>query len=166
MTVPGVPDLYQGGELWDLSLVDPDNRAPVDFALRQEMLGTGRSLKQMLIVRALGLRKAMPEVFAQGSYEPVDVDGPLADHVVAFVRRHEADAILVVTPRLPTGLESAGLSDTTLTLPAGLHLISALEDGNAPITGPGLALQHFWRRWPVALLSTRAPFAKQDLPRK
>jgi malto-oligosyltrehalose synthase len=166
LTVPGVPDLYEGTELWDLSLVDPDNRAPVDFALRQEMLGTGRSLKQMLIVRALGLRKAMPEVFAQGSYEPVDVDGPLADHVVAFVRRHEADAILVVTPRLPTGLESAGLSDTTLTLPAGLHLISALEDGNAPITGPGLALQHFWRRWPVALLSTRAPFAKQDLPRK
>jgi malto-oligosyltrehalose synthase len=157
LTVPGVPDLYEGTELWDLSLVDPDNRAPVDFALRQEMLATGRSLKQTLIVRALGLRKAMPELFARGSYEPVAVDGPLADHVVAFLRRHAADAILVVAPRLPTGLEPAGLSDTTLILPADLHWISALEEGSAPIAGPDVALQHFWRRWPVALLSTRRP---------
>jgi (1->4)-alpha-D-glucan 1-alpha-D-glucosylmutase len=157
LTVPGVPDLYQGAELWDLSLVDPDNRAPVDFALRQEMLGTGRSRKQRLIARALGLRKAMPELFAQGSYEPVAVDGPLAGHVVAFLRRHETDAILVVAPRLTMGLASADWSGTRLALPAGLKLFSALDQGSGSIGGPDVALQHFWQDWPVALLSTQRP---------
>jgi (1->4)-alpha-D-glucan 1-alpha-D-glucosylmutase len=166
LTVPGVPDLYEGTELWDLSLVDPDNRTPVDFALRQELLGTGDSLKQMLIVRALGLRKAMPELFVHGSYEPVAVEGPLADHVIAFLRRHEVDAILVVAPRLPASLKLADLPDATLPLPTDLQLISALEEGSDPIAGPDVALQQIWRRWPVALLSTRRPFAKQDLPRK
>jgi malto-oligosyltrehalose synthase len=166
LTVPGVPDLYQGTELWDLSLVDPDNRRPVDFALRQKRLGRAGwrdgSVKQALIVQALGLRTAMPELFAGGTYEPLGVDGPLANHVVAFLRRLGRDAIVVAVPRLPTGLTAAGLAATTVALPTGLALFSALDE--AP---PHAALQQLWLHWPVALLSTRrplAPFPKQDLP--
>ena len=173
LTVPGVPDLYQGTELWDLSLVDPDNRRPVDFALRQKVLGTETpatwrdgALKQALIVRALALRLAMPDLFADGSYEPVAVDGRLAARIVAFVRRRGSDAILTVVPRLPTGLakahaqlslEPAGLADTVLALPPGLRLFSALDDRSDPLEGPHAALQHALGRWPVGLFSTRRP---------
>jgi maltooligosyltrehalose synthase len=171
LTVPGVPDLYQGTELWDLSLVDPDNRRPVDYALREKLLGTASwrdgSIKQALIVQALGLRKTLPDLFAKGSYEPVAVRGPLADHVVAFLRRHDSDVLVVAVPRLPTGLAVDQLADTFLALPAALELFSALDEN--VVTGPDAALQQLWRGWPVALFSTRrpsAPFAKQDLPRK
>jgi (1->4)-alpha-D-glucan 1-alpha-D-glucosylmutase len=171
MTVPGVPDLYQGTELWDFSLVDPDNRRPVDFALRQQMLGSATpatwrdgAIKQMLIVQALGLRRALPDLFAEGSYEPVAVEGRLADHVVAFVRRHGSDALLTVVPRLPTGLvmahaqlslDSCGLTDTTLALPAELQLFNALDDRSDPVTARIVALQEVLGRWPVGLFSTR-----------
>jgi (1->4)-alpha-D-glucan 1-alpha-D-glucosylmutase len=173
LTVPGVPDLYQGAELWDLSLVDPDNRRPVDFALRHTLLGTKSpttwrdgALKQALIVRALGLRAALPQLFARGSYEPVSVEGRLADHVVAFLRRHDSDAMLVVVPRLtaalstvPTQLafEPRELADTRLVLPAGLRLVSALDDSGDLVAGPDAALQQIWHRQPVALLSTPRP---------
>jgi malto-oligosyltrehalose synthase len=170
LTVPGVPDLYQGTDLWDFSLVDPDNRRPIDFARRQKLLGiaTARdgAIKQALIVQTLALRKAMPELFAQGSYEPVAAEGPLANHVVAFLRRHDSDAIIVVVPRLPTGLESKGLATTSLTLPTGLQLFSALDACGRPV-GVHAALQQIWRHLPVALFSTRrpsTPFPKHDLP--
>ncbi|HET6194520.1 MAG TPA: malto-oligosyltrehalose synthase, partial [Acetobacteraceae bacterium] len=171
LTVPGVPDLYQGTELWDFSLVDPDNRRPVDFTLRQKLLGTATwrdgAVKQALIVQALGLRKAMPDLFAKGSYEPLTAQGPLANHVVAFLRRHELDALAVVVPRLPTGLTVEGLADTSVALPARLELFSTLEED--VVIDPHAALQQLWRRWPVALLSTQrlsTPFPKQELPRK
>ena len=169
MTVPRVPDLYQGTELWDFSLVDPDNRRPVDFALRQTMLGTSTpatwrdgAIKQALIVQTLELRRALPDLFADGSYEPVAVDGRLADHVVAFVRRHGPDAILTVVPRLPTGLvmahaqlslDPSGLTDTRLALPE-VHLFNALDDRSDPIA-QNVALQEVLGRWPVGLFSTR-----------
>src|SRR5690242_14048791 len=128
LTVPGVPDLFQGTELWDFSLVDPDNRRPVDFALREKLLGTATwqngALKQTLISQALGLRKALPDLFAKGSYEPVVAQGPLADHVVAFLRRYEGNALLAAVPRLPTRLTKDGLAATSLVLPAGLKLFS------------------------------------------
>lgn len=173
LSVPGVPDLYQGTELWDLSLVDPDNRRPVDFALRQKMLGTETpatwrdgALKQALIVRALALRAAMPDLFADGSYEPVAVDGRLANRIVAFLRRHGSDAVLTVVPRLPAGiarvaaqlsLEPSGLADTVLMLPPGLRLFSVLDDCGNPLGGSNAALQHALGHWPVGLFSTRRP---------
>jgi (1->4)-alpha-D-glucan 1-alpha-D-glucosylmutase len=171
LTVPGVPDLFQGTELWDFSLVDPDNRRPVDFALREKVLGTATwqngALKQALIAQALGLRQVLPDLFGKGSYEPLAANGPLADHVVAFLRRHDGNALLVAVPRLPTRLTANGLAATSLTLPPGLKLFSALEENVVSV--PHVALQQLWRGWPVALLSTyrpSAPFAKQDLPRK
>jgi (1->4)-alpha-D-glucan 1-alpha-D-glucosylmutase len=113
LTVPGVPDLYQGNEFWDFSLVDPDNRRPVDFNARQRALDTppdigeqlsnwhdGR-IKQALITQVLALRKAHPDVFSRGSYTPVEVEGAYAEHVVAFCREHQGKRVLVVVPRWP-----------------------------------------------------------------
>ena len=105
LTVPGVPDVYQGADLWEQSTVDPDNRRPVDFARRSSLLeaSRGRSLhdlfghwpdgaaKQRLIARLLALRAAAPDMFANGSYEPVNVH----PHICAFVRRHEGRALFV-----------------------------------------------------------------------
>jgi (1->4)-alpha-D-glucan 1-alpha-D-glucosylmutase len=171
LTAPGVPDLYQGTELWDFSLVDPDNRRPVDFARRQQMLGTTPELaswrdgavKQRLIAQALALRTALPKVFADGSYEPVAVEGRFADHVVAFLRRCGSDVILTVVPRLPQGLIantadlSLDLADTRLTLPATPSLFSALDARAAPLASRHVALQQLFSGWPVALFSTRKP---------
>jgi (1->4)-alpha-D-glucan 1-alpha-D-glucosylmutase len=111
ITVPGVPDLYQGDEFWDFSLVDPDNRRPVDFGARQRALQTpaerselllnwrdGR-IKQALIGEVLSLRKVHPAVFCQGTYEPLEVVGEHAERVVAFSREHQGKRLLVVVPR-------------------------------------------------------------------
>ncbi len=111
ITVPGVPDLYQGDEFWDFSLVDPDNRRPVDFSARQQALSTPPDLgewlfnwrdgriKQALIAEALALRKAYPEVFRNGAYTPLEVVGKHAERVVAFCREYQGKRLLVVVPR-------------------------------------------------------------------
>ncbi|MBI5111505.1 MAG: malto-oligosyltrehalose synthase [Rhodovulum sp.] len=113
-TVPGVPDIYQGTEFWDLSLVDPDNRRAVDFAARREALDTigetpdwdaltaawpdGR-VKLALTRRLLALRRSLAEVFATGGYEPLAVDGPHAGHLLAFARTGRRRSVLVVVGR-------------------------------------------------------------------
>ncbi len=85
-TVPGVPDLYQGTEAIDLSLVDPDNRRPVDYARLQASLDGEPPAKMALIQRLLTLRRDHPALFATGGYEPIAVTGPRADQVIAFRR--------------------------------------------------------------------------------
>ncbi len=132
-TAPGVPDFYQGTEMWDFSLVDPDNRRPVDFALRarllrslrrrrpsvalvQELLETredGR-VKLYVTLQALACRRELPQLFAHGSYEPLDVQGEHAARVVAFARRLQDAAVIVAVPRLIAGM----LPDSD-TLPLG-----------------------------------------------
>jgi (1->4)-alpha-D-glucan 1-alpha-D-glucosylmutase len=127
LTAPGVPDVYQGNDLWDLSLVDPDNRRPVDYELRRSMLadlreryaadgaGTARSLlandswrggspKLHLTWRALSLRREREELFRDGEYRPLEVKGPMAGHLVAYARRLGDEAAVVVAPRLWTPL--------------------------------------------------------------
>jgi (1->4)-alpha-D-glucan 1-alpha-D-glucosylmutase len=128
-----VPDLYQGSELIELSLVDPDNRRPVDYALRQQrlaalqaMAGRGglaaqvRSMveaphdgraKLWFIWRLLSLRREQPLLFREGSYEPLAVEGPLSRHVVAFARRHEGQMLVVVAGRLFVDLSRRGADD-------------------------------------------------------
>jgi (1->4)-alpha-D-glucan 1-alpha-D-glucosylmutase len=101
LTAPGVPDIYQGTEYWDFSLVDPDNRSPVDFAMRRRSLGKNSAaalvaalaadwadgrIKQAMIARVLAVRKKMPHLFADGSYVPLEAAGPFAGHVFAFAR--------------------------------------------------------------------------------
>jgi (1->4)-alpha-D-glucan 1-alpha-D-glucosylmutase len=126
LTLPGVPDTYQGSELWNLTLVDPDNRRTVDYALRQEHLqaiqarlqadgssalcrhlldtaSTG-AIKLYLIWQALQLRKADAELFSLGEYLPLAVAGEQAGHVCAYARLYRDRALLVVVPRLAYGL--------------------------------------------------------------
>lgn len=110
MTAPGVPDFYRGTEYWDFSLVDPDNRSPVDFAVRQKTVDTvspaeairswrdGR-IKQALVQRVLALRKKIPSLFAEGAYIPLEVIGDPAEHVVAFARTWRNSAALMITCR-------------------------------------------------------------------
>jgi (1->4)-alpha-D-glucan 1-alpha-D-glucosylmutase len=123
LTAPGVPDIYQGTELWDQSLVDPDNRRPVDYAQRTRLLRglqrrrPGRRLaadlletkadgrvKLYLTTRALACRAAYPDLFARGDYIPLAAEGAAADHVVAFARRDAENEFIVAVPRLVMGL--------------------------------------------------------------
>ena len=116
LTCPGVPDLYQGTEFWDLSLVDPDNRRPVDYAAREAGLANDAGLdtllhawqdgriKQRIVHRALEFRRRAPALFGNGTYLPINVEGARADHIVAFARMHEGHAALVAVTRLPATL--------------------------------------------------------------
>lgn len=111
-TVPGVPDVYQGTEFWDLSLVDPDNRRPVDYGRRFEILGEiaakrvgftssweDGTIKLAWTRRLLDLRHRRADVFALGSYRPLTVEGPHADHVIAFTRICKEQACAVIALR-------------------------------------------------------------------
>lgn len=134
LTAPGVPDVYQGSELWNLSLVDPDNRRPVDFAARERMLSELSKLspveimdrldeglpKLWLINRALALRASLPDAFGpDGDYEPLEAGGNAAAHCFAFVRGSEAAGQAVtVVPRLPLTL-GGKWGETYLKLPPG-----------------------------------------------
>jgi (1->4)-alpha-D-glucan 1-alpha-D-glucosylmutase len=123
LTAPGVPDIYQGTELWDQSLVDPDNRRPVDYKQRSRSLRAlarrrpGRRLaaellaaksdgriKLYLTSRALAARAAHPALFARGDYVPLAAEGSAGDHVVAFARRDAEHEVVVAVPRLVVGL--------------------------------------------------------------
>jgi (1->4)-alpha-D-glucan 1-alpha-D-glucosylmutase len=124
-TAPGIPDIYQGAECWDLSLVDPDNRRPVDYAQRERLLtecdlaaGVSRGvhagqlletwpdgrIKMYLLERLLHLRQRHAEVFVHGAYEPVAVHGGRADAVLAFQRAHHGQRIVVLVARIAPGL--------------------------------------------------------------
>jgi (1->4)-alpha-D-glucan 1-alpha-D-glucosylmutase len=132
LTAPGIADLYQGTELWDLSLVDPDNRRPVDFALRRRLLNElaqagelaaevawarrDEGLPKLLVVsRTLQLRAERPELFTGGSYEPLSLEGSRAHHAVAFCRGGGA---VTVVPRMVVGL-GGDWGETAVELPRG-----------------------------------------------
>jgi len=161
LTAPGVPDVYQGTELWDLSLVDPDNRRPVDFALRRRLLaeldglppGTAMARadeglpKLLVVARALKLRARRPEAFGEAAtYEPLAVGGAHAGRVVAFARSGQT---VTVVPRLVMGLGD-GWGDTWVDLPAG-RWRDALG-GAAVGEGGRRALADLLAAFPVALL--------------
>jgi len=150
---PGVPDVYQGSELWDLSLVDPDNRRPVDFARRTELLSrlesswlpevddTGAA-KLHVVRTTLRLRRDRPDLFT--GYLPLTADGPAADHLVAFARA----GVVAVATRLPVALAETGWQDTVLALPPGTWTDHLTHRG-VPETVPVADLLD---RYPVALL--------------
>ncbi|MEN0038560.1 MAG: malto-oligosyltrehalose synthase [Cellvibrio sp.] len=117
LTTPGVPDLYQGNEFWDFSLVDPDNRRPVDFQTRvnaladkltepDERVNQWRNglIKQHLIAEVLAFRKAHPKLFLHGDYQPLHVEGAQAERVIAFARHFQGKYLIVVVPRLAVNL--------------------------------------------------------------
>lgn len=131
LTAPGVPDIYQGSEAWDFSLVDPDNRREPDFATLQQQLDTQRKpdfsqqsnwlsgkLKQQVIAAVLQLRRDIPKLFRFGDYQPLYAIGANAEHVIAYARQDSSHALLVVVPRLM--LQGSGWSQATLLLPESL----------------------------------------------
>ncbi len=156
---PGVPDVYQGTELFEYSLVDPDNRRPVDWTVRREILAridggelpaidASGAAKLLVTTSALRMRRFRPEVFT--SYREVTAQGPAAAHAVAFARSAH---LVAVATRLPVGLAAAGgWGDTVLPLPEGTSdwhdmLTDTPVDGSAP------ALSTLLARYPVALLA-------------
>jgi (1->4)-alpha-D-glucan 1-alpha-D-glucosylmutase len=162
VAAPGVPDFYQGTEIWDLSLVDPDNRRPVDYGLRRRLLEDlekGMSPEEILarmdeglpklwvIRQGLQLRRRRPEPFGQqGAYEPLSLQGERADHAIAFLRGGE---VAMVVPRLVIGL-GEDWRDTAVELPAGRW---RNELTGEETEGGSLRLAELLARFPVALLA-------------
>lgn len=145
LTVPGIPDVYQGTELWDDSLVDPDNRRPVDYPARRHALESLSHPKIRVVAAALRLRRTRPETFLHGGYHPVLAAGSAAEHIVAFRR---ADDVLVAITRWTVQLSDTGWGDTVLPLPDGSWTNTLT---GAVVSGKPTAEQLF-AELPVALL--------------
>lgn len=156
LAMPGVPDTYQGCELWDLSLVDPDNRRPVDFAARTDLLARidsgwqpevddSGAAKLLVVSRTLRARRDHPERFT--GYTPLRATGPGASHAVAFARH----GVVAVATRLPVGLAARGSwGETALPLPKG-----SWTDAFTGFSASGsVSLADLLARYPVALLLT------------
>jgi (1->4)-alpha-D-glucan 1-alpha-D-glucosylmutase len=162
LTAPGVPDVYQGTESWDRSLVDPDNRRPVDYTERRHVLaeldgpdddgpeqlpaiGIDGAAKLLVTSRALRLRRDHPELFTR--YLALEATGSAADHVLAFDR---GGAVTIAT-RLPIGLERVGGWGDTLVHAVPLDRVDLLTGRSVP-AGRGIALAELLTDYPVALL--------------
>jgi len=156
---PGIPDVYQGTELFEYSLVDPDNRRPVDFDLRRSMLrrldehwlppiDADGAAKLLVTVSALRLRRYRPELFH--GYRPLVADGPTAEHAIAFSRG--GGGVVAVATRLPVGLAAkGGWGDTVLALPDGAQDWTDVITGES-VAGAAPRLADVLARYPVALL--------------
>ncbi|WP_409192215.1 malto-oligosyltrehalose synthase [Bradyrhizobium sp. RDM4] len=166
-TLPGVPDFYQGTEFWDLSLVDPDNRRPVDFAARHAALrspdnrdwsGLIKSwpdgqIKLAWTRRLLKLRNALADVFAHGDYQPLEVRGAHAGHVIAFARRHGRDAAIVVVGRQFAPFTQAGREWPGL---EGFDATIDIAGYSAPgLTSNALQVAQAFRELPAAVVEAR-----------
>lgn len=167
ITGPGVPDVYQGSELWDLSLVDPDNRRPVDYAERRRILAAiddgdvpaiddSGAAKLLVTASALRLRRDRSDLF--GSYTPLAVEGSAADHLVAVAYGDEqGGGAIALATRLPLGLaERGGWGDTTVRIPAGSYVDVLTGRGVDGVEEVAQLLDVF----PVALL---APVPDDDI---
>jgi (1->4)-alpha-D-glucan 1-alpha-D-glucosylmutase len=178
LAAPGVPDIYQGSELWDLSLVDPDNRRLLDFERLDSSLTTlgttdlealiaawrNGAIKMFVLQAGLELRKRAPRLFAEGDYLPLTVSGTAADHLLAFARVQGEDAVIVLAPRFPLGLlrrrgspmpAAAHWADTSVNLPLrleGAHFRNVFTDETFA-AGASLPVHEVLRRFPVAMLS-------------
>lgn len=156
LTAPGVPDVYQGSELWETSLVDPDNRRPVDFAARRTLLAAidggehppideSGAAKLLVTAKALRLRRQHPEFFSR--YAAVDAFGPAEQHVVAFDRGE----VVSVATRLPLGLAQAGGWRDTFLMVSGPGFTDVLT--GRQFAGGTISLAALLERYPVALLA-------------
>jgi (1->4)-alpha-D-glucan 1-alpha-D-glucosylmutase len=160
-TVPGVPDTYQGSELWDLSLVDPDNRRPVDYSVRRRLLAELRnssigeiwerndegSAKMWTINRALMVRRTHAASFGeQGGYFPLYDEGAESEHFLGFRR---GDDVITMVTRLPMTLRR-GWGSTTVDIPQGRWTNNMT---NEVIDGGIVKLKSVFEKFPVALLT-------------
>ena len=123
ITAPGIPDVYQGTELWEDALVDPDNRRPVDFEVRARLLATldpvtavDERVKLLVTTEALRVRRERPDSFVGGAYRPIHADGPAAEHLLGFMR---GDDVITLVARLTVGIVERGWRGTVVRLPPG-----------------------------------------------
>lgn len=184
ITSPGIPDFYQGTELWDFSMVDPDNRRPVDFAVRQTYLQAikeqtktdvfklindlfatkedGR-IKLFLVNQALKARNENLKVFQKGNYLPLKVTGKFKEHIIAFARSYGNQTIITITPRFLTSLIQPGeyplgkfvWDDTCIHLPSNFP--SVWQDnitGQTVNTDKAILIGEALKYFPVALLNS------------
>jgi (1->4)-alpha-D-glucan 1-alpha-D-glucosylmutase len=169
-TIPGVPDTYQGTELWDFSLVDPDNRRPVDYAERERLLGdetdpsllmaswqTG-AIKQRLVRNLLADRAVSPALYDHGDYQPLRTRGNRARHVFAFIRTSGHEHLAVIVPRLLAGLlrdeappDPAVWGDTRVALPEG-RWRDVITGREVEIGGDGLEVSELFREIPISVM--------------
>jgi (1->4)-alpha-D-glucan 1-alpha-D-glucosylmutase len=182
IAAPGVPDFYQGTELWTLNLVDPDNRRPVDYARRCRMLAKIReaarrdplattlhllkdmssgAIKMYLTNRAMEFRRENPALFMRGEYIPLNVTGPRANHVVAFARTHEGKRAIAICGRFfmqlpeaaPLPVDPKVWADTFIAVePNSLSMTDLITGRAIPIVGGQLALSEAFAQMPVAML--------------
>jgi (1->4)-alpha-D-glucan 1-alpha-D-glucosylmutase len=173
----GVPDFYQGTELWDLSLVDPDNRRAVDFGQRARSLALEASLipadlggwfdgtvKQAVMRRLLSLRVAMPELFLHGRYRPLALSGDGQADFIAYALSREDQAVLVVAPRLTArlaGSEPPHLRQAPDSVRLGVPPEWAGAECRSVLTDEAIALQ---RRMPLSRLGDGLPLKVLWLP--
>ncbi|MDD3650866.1 malto-oligosyltrehalose synthase [Immundisolibacter sp.] len=180
LTAPGVPDIYQGSELWQFQLVDPDNRRPVDYALRQRLLAEIKGLldgppdawptrlaplmtepddgriKLYITWRALQLRARRPELFRDGDYRPLPAAGAGAEHLCAFARTLNGQAAVTVVPRLLARFQgeregAVDWADTRLELPTG-DWYDLLGGRQHTVGAAGMRVQDLLTPLPLALL--------------
>lgn len=170
LTLPGVPDLYQGTEGWDLSLVDPDNRRPVDYDLRRSRLGQGPvtpalalhwqtgAIKQATVQALLADRAAAPQLYAMGEYTPMRLRGPGAERIIAYRRNHRGEVRVVVVARHLAGvlqdalqLPPDFLNATRLDLGSGAW-VDVLTGRQLDAAGGGVTLNEVLAGLPVAVL--------------
>jgi (1->4)-alpha-D-glucan 1-alpha-D-glucosylmutase len=168
-TLPGVPDVYQGTEFWDFSLVDPDNRRPADYAARQagladdtpieglmESWADGR-VKQRILSRLLEDRAASPTLYADGDYRPLEARGEQAVNVLAFARTAGEGELVVAVPRLVTALRGESLplgevwGETRLPLPSG-RWRDVLGGSEIESRDDGAPVRELFARLPVCVL--------------
>ena len=176
-TVPGVPDFYQGTELWDLSLVDPDNRRPIDFDVRASMLASQGSepdwqalreswpdgrIKLALTARLLALRRELPVLFRDGAYAQIAVRGPHTNEMLAFARVSGRDAVIVVVGRFFGRATEQGRRwpaadawQASVSLEGFASVHNMLEGGSAE-AGAEVPVSRLFGAVPVALLRARA----------
>ncbi len=175
-TMPGVPDFYQGTEFWDLSLVDPDNRRPVDFTERAKVLASMETpdwhhlardwpdghLKLAWTRHLLKLRSELSDVFAHGDYEPLQVSGPHRDHVIAFARRRDGDAVIVAVAKSFSGFSQGGRAwPRPENYDASLHVGGYAVEGFADADASQLRISDVFRHLPAAVLKARVVSAEK-----
>jgi (1->4)-alpha-D-glucan 1-alpha-D-glucosylmutase len=168
-TLPGVPDFYQGTEFWDLSLVDPDNRRPVDFAGRAAALSAARApdweslaqnwadgrLKLAWTAQLLRLRTELADVFTHGDYRPLEVEGPHHDHVIAFARRRGRDAAIIAVARHFAPFSQAGRAWPSAARFDGMIGLDGFSIEGVGDPGKTLPLSTLFQSLPVAVLKAR-----------
>ena len=182
LTLPGMPDIYQGAELWDFSLVDPDNRRPVDYELRQRLLqetekelvqSRGEAMSRFMhswkdgrfklatILTLLALRRERPSLFAEGSYEPISAQGERADEICAFYRQQGDAIVMVAVARFPRRREAQALNGrTVLPIPdalRGFRLQEALTGRAIPHRPEELDASVLFPELPAAVILVAEP---------